>query len=51
MNDKDNYGKYTIETIAESVGFKSRSNFTTVFKRITYFTPSEYLKISNKQSE
>lgn len=42
INDTANYGHYTIEGIATSVGFKSRSNFVTVFKSITGLTPSEY---------
>jgi AraC-like DNA-binding protein len=46
MNDTDNYGNYTIESIALSVGFKSRSNFISTFKRFTGLTPSAYLKIA-----
>ncbi|RRD00977.1 helix-turn-helix domain-containing protein [Prevotella sp. OH937_COT-195] len=42
FNDIENYGNYTIEAIANSVGFKSRSNFTSIFKRVTGLTPSEY---------
>lgn len=36
------YEHFTIEAIAASVGFKSRTTFIATFKRITGFTPSEY---------
>lgn len=42
MNDTEQYGKYTIEAISASVGFKSRSTFLLQFKRVTGLTPSEY---------
>lgn len=42
MNDTEQYGKYTIEAISTSVGFKSRSTFLLQFKRVTGLTPSEY---------
>lgn len=52
MNDNKNYGNYTIEAIAQSVGFKSRSNFGSVFKRITGLTPSVYKQMADeKQAE
>ena len=46
----DNHGQYanmTIEAIANSVGFRSRSSFFTAFKRITGLTPSEYVRQSH----
>lgn len=44
--DNANYGSYTIEGIARSVGFKSRSYFASVFRDITGLTPSAYQKMS-----
>lgn len=44
FSEKDKYGGYTIEAIATSVGFNSRSAFITAFKRITGITPSEYMR-------
>lgn len=42
----DEYGNYTIEGIANSVGYKSRSNFTTIFKENVGLTPSAFQKLS-----
>lgn len=47
MNDAEQYGKYTIEAISCSVGFKSRSTFLLQFKRVTGLTPSEYQRMRN----
>ncbi len=44
LKDRDNYGGLTIEAVAASVGFKSRSNFIAVFKRETGLTPKEFMK-------
>lgn len=51
LNDIANYGHFTIESIAAGVGFKSRANFVTNFKRITGLTPSGYQKIARDNSE
>lgn len=48
LGDIDTYGNLTIEAIAGELGFKSRSNFVTVFKKVTGLTPSEYKKISRE---
>lgn len=40
--DQKIYSSVTMESIAQSVGFRSRTNFITVFKRYTGLTPSEY---------
>lgn len=47
MLDQENYGNYTLQAIAESVGFKSQNNFIAMFKRMTGITPSLYLKMSH----
>jgi AraC-like DNA-binding protein len=48
LNDIERYGNLTIEAIAMSIGFKSRSNFVTTFKSITGLTPSEYLNMAKR---
>ncbi len=50
LSDTDSYGNVTIEAIASGLGFKSRSNFVTVFKRVTGLTPSEYKRISTDKT-
>lgn len=40
----DIYNQYTIEAIGQSVGFKSRTNFAKVFKKITGLSPTEFKK-------
>lgn len=49
MLDKVNYGGMTIEAIAQSVGYKSRSHFSTVFKRHIGMSPTDYFKESNRK--
>ena len=44
LNDQQHYGHLTMQAISESVGFLSRTSFTTAFKRVTGLSPSEYLK-------
>jgi AraC-like DNA-binding protein len=43
------YGNYTIKAIAESVGYKSHTNFIIIFKKITGITPSIYQKIAKEK--
>ncbi len=51
LADEKEFGKYTIEAIAESVGYKSRTSLVTAFKKETGMTPSNYLRLArNKQS-
>jgi AraC-like DNA-binding protein len=44
----ENYQSYSIEGIASSVGFKTKSVFNTSFKKFTGVTPSYYLEYLNK---
>lgn len=46
FNDVESYGKYTVRAIAESVGYKSQSNFIAVFTKTTGVKPSLYQKIA-----
>ncbi len=43
FNSSD-FSNYTIEAVARSVGFKSRTNFARNFKMVTGMTPSAYQK-------
>ena len=46
LMDDENYGSYTIEGIARSVGYLSRTNFAAVFKDIVGLTPSAFQKLN-----
>lgn len=50
LTDIETYGGYTIEAIALSLGYRSRSNFASVFRRMTGMLPSEYQRISREKS-
>ena len=43
------YKDYTFLAIAFECGFNSKSTFNSVFKRITGFTPSDYLQSLGRQ--
>lgn len=43
------YGNFTVEGIAIGLGFKSRSNFVNVFKKVTGLTPSEFRKLGKEE--
>ena len=51
MNDAEHYGRYSVEGISTDVGFRSRTSFTTSFKRVTGLTPTEYMRIQNAQKQ
>lgn len=51
MNDRVNYGNYTIKAIAQSVGYKSQSNFINVFTKTTGLKPSTYMKLLKDQQD
>lgn len=51
MNDIEQYGRYTIEAISTSLGFKSRVTFVNAFKRQLSLTPSEYMRIARQRHE
>lgn len=48
LKDAPRYGRYTVEAIAEGLGFKSRSNFAAVFKKVTGLTPTDYRRMSGQ---
>ncbi len=49
MSDPALSARLTIEAVAQELGFKSRSNFATLFKKLTGLTPREYQKIATSQ--
>ncbi|MCC8114827.1 MAG: AraC family transcriptional regulator [Bacteroidales bacterium] len=49
MSDPALSARLTIEAVAQDLGFKSRSNFATLFKKLTGLTPREYQKIATSQ--
>lgn len=46
MHDKD-FCNYTVEGISEKVGFRSRTSFSTLFKKTTGLTPAEYMRMAH----
>ena len=42
LMNTETYGNYTVKAIAQSVGFKSNTNFNQLFKELTGITPSMY---------
>lgn len=51
LTDVDEYGKFTIHAISESVGFRSSTNFISAFKAVTGMTPSVYQKIARSSHQ
>lgn len=48
LMDTTQYGNYTIKAIAESVGYKSHTNFIDIFKKLTGITPHIYQKMAKE---
>ena len=51
LADQKNYGHLTIQAIGESVGYKSRTNFSEIFKKITGLPPALYQKMAQEGSK
>lgn len=51
LNGNPEYANMTIEGIAESVGFKSRTSFGALFKSITGLSPSAYQRLAKEKQE
>lgn len=49
FEDEKTNSTLTIMAISDMVGFKSRSNFVQVFKKVTGLTPSQYQKMSREK--
>lgn len=49
LSDSEHFGNYTIRAVSESVGYKSQTNFITVFTKIAGMKPSIYQKISRER--
>lgn len=45
LDDEATYGNYSIEGIAESVGFRTRGSFNTWFRRFTDLSAAEYRRL------
>lgn len=50
LNGKEGYSHLSIESIAESVGYKSRTSFSALFKSMTGLSPSAYQKMAHKEA-
>ena len=51
FSDIEKYGQYTIDAMSQSLGFKSRTTFTSSFKKIIGITPSQYAKLAKEDKE
>ena len=51
LADNEHYGNFTIEAVGTECGFKSRTNFVAVFKKVTGLTPSSYRKLAKEKKQ
>ena len=51
QNESGEYAHYTIQAIAETVGFNGRTAFYAAFKKIVGLTPTEYMGVINQQKD
>ena len=51
QNEGGEYAHYTIQAIAEAVGFNGRTAFYAAFKKLVGLTPTEYMGVINQQKE
>lgn len=51
INESDEYDNLSVDAIANEVGIKSRTTFSTIFKRVTGMTPSVYIKIARQRRQ
>lgn len=49
IDDKENYGQFTLAAIASGVGIDSPTTFSKYFKKVTGLTPSQYKKNSDAE--
>ena len=50
LRDTAGYGNYTVEAISESVGYRSRTGFSSLFKKATGLSPSEYQRLARRSN-
>lgn len=51
LNNDEKYRQYKISTLADECGFSSHSKFASVFKAVTNFSPSAYIKLLNADNQ
>ena len=49
IDDKENYGQFTLAAIASEVGIDSATTFSKYFRKVTGLTPSQYKKNSDAE--
>ncbi|MGM9816052.1 MAG: helix-turn-helix domain-containing protein [Lepagella sp.] len=51
LQNPQEYGNMTIEAIGQEVGYKSRTSFCNIFKRVTGLSPSAFAAIAKEKSK